>query len=225
MAIETEAKEAETTKTADDAVAAKIKDAEDKAAKYKAELSDIKAAQSKREADEKAKAKADADAKAIGDGEAKRILAERETELAAERKARTDLETAHRERVDRMIAKLPEATRTKLEAIKTDLPLVKLEALVELEADQAAKVIAPPPRAPGGAAEKNGNVKLSGEARDKLDELNVGGVHIGAMNVVHDKILGNTKFVLPIKAMIDKLQAMSRGAPKLSAEEYAKRHG
>lgn len=89
------------------------------------------AAKRKSEADKRTK-------KAIEDDKLKDELLKREEELEKERDAREALEQAARDRVDRAINKLPKEAQEEIALVRDDLPLSKLEALVERKSTPAA---------------------------------------------------------------------------------------
>lgn len=104
-------------KPTDDGTAARLKALEDDNAKLKAEAD-------KRERDSRAR-------KAADDGKLKEEL---DRANAEREKYATDLkayEKSTKDRIDRTIAKLPKEQQEEIELIKSDLSLVKLEALVD----------------------------------------------------------------------------------------------
>ncbi len=117
--------------TADAAKAAAL---EKQLAEAKAKADKLERAQKKREAD----AKADADAKAVDDGKAKELLAAQAKELAAARERLEKLESAERERGEKLWSGLPKASQQKLESFREKLDPIDWASLIEAEASQLA---------------------------------------------------------------------------------------
>lgn len=137
---------------------AKAKAAEDELAKRK-------------KAEKDAKAKADAEEKAKKDqdelerGEAKKVVAAKEQELEEARKRISEFETAMRERIESKIERLDEGAKKEIEILGDDVPLHKLETLVDAKlssVQQPSGYTAAPP-APG--------VRNSGTRKEKGHQI------------------------------------------------------
>lgn len=110
----------------DDKATARLRAAEEENAKLRADLE-------KRERDEKA-------SKAAKEGKLKEELDRTNAELAKMQETNKSLAKAARDRVERLIERLPKADQEEIALVKGDLPYDKLEALVErrLTANAAA---------------------------------------------------------------------------------------
>lgn len=170
------------------------------------------AAQAKLDAIDRDRKKADDKKRAEAEGHEK-LLAEKDAELERLRAATADADKRERARVDSMFAKLPEATRAKLEAVRKDAPLPLWTKLVEAEAGATTTnendddKRAPHPPASGaaaggslmGASEKNALVpearkileeRLNRDQSTKIAEL---------MEVKHSPETGAPRFSLPMR--------------------------
>lgn len=100
--------------------------------KLKDEIRKAKAEARKRDADSRVK-------KAAEDNKLKDELTRTSEELEKARERAEALEEKARARVDRMLAKLPKEIQEEIELVKDDIPLDKLEALVEKRSSSSMK--------------------------------------------------------------------------------------
>ena len=203
---------------------AELKAANEARAAAEKKLADIEA-RSKKDSDTKSAAeKKSADEKAIADGKATETLAAQAAQLKAIQDKADTLEAETRKRIEAKIAKLPESSKKKIAAIRDVLPVDKLWAFVDAEADDVEALGGIPGGTPGGTS-GGAAQKISPEATKIVKAQ-------GHDTTMAEKMVltanpenpGQVKRVLPVEALIVELQQRRPNAPIMSAAEGAKRH-
>jgi len=178
----------------------------------------------------KAKDAKDRADKMIADGKASEEIKRLQDELTAATGKIEATEKTHRDTIDAKIEKLSDADKAEINAIKEHLPMAKLEELVTLKAGSSQE--APPADdkgggspTPGGGRMSKGR-KLSDQATVILDGLNVDTEMVGRTEqIVNPRNPVQTKAVLPIKAMISKLEELAPSTVRLSRAERNRQKG
>lgn len=163
-------------------------------------------------------------------GEQEKLLAEKAAELEATTAQLKAFEKSTKERADKLLLKLPDDRKAKVEKWKDKLSLADWTSMIEDEMstpedkgdddDDRPRVPGGTPSG-GGGGKGNGVRELNPKSADILDQLGINTQH-GQQALAKPKGGGNVHFVATIKHMIQGMRDASRGGRPWTADEAGK---